>query len=47
MALCLFGGAFNPPHRTHERVIRAALEQLPVDRVVVQEGLDDLVEHIP
>ena len=35
MALCLFGGAFNPPHRTHERVIRAALEQLPVDRVVV------------
>lgn len=35
MTLCLFGGAFNPPHLTHERIIRAALEQLPIDRVVV------------
>lgn len=35
MSLCLFGGAFNPPHLTHERVIRAALAQLPVERVVV------------
>ena len=21
MSLCLFGGAFNPPHLTHQRVI--------------------------
>jgi len=35
MGLCLFGGAFNPPHRTHERVIRAALAQLPVERLLV------------
>jgi len=35
MNICLFGGAFNPPHRTHERVIRAALDQLPIERLVV------------
>lgn len=35
MRLCLFGGAFNPPHRTHERVVRAALAQLPLDLLVV------------
>lgn len=35
MALCLFGGAFNPPHRTHERAIRTALAQLPIAGVVV------------
>ncbi len=35
MNVCLFGGAFNPPHRTHERVIRAALAQLPIEEVVV------------
>lgn len=33
--LCLFGGAFDPPHRTHERIVRAALAQLPIDRLVV------------
>jgi nicotinate-nucleotide adenylyltransferase len=31
----LFGGAFDPPHRTHERILRAALAQLPIDRVIV------------
>ena len=35
MTLCLFGGAFNPPHRTHERIICTALAQLPVRRLVV------------
>lgn len=33
--LCLFGGAFDPPHRTHERILRAALAQLPIDEVIV------------
>jgi len=32
---CLFGGAFDPPHRTHEQILRAALAQLPTDRVFV------------
>lgn len=35
MTLCLFGGAFNPPHRTHERVARAALARLPIDLLVI------------
>jgi len=34
-ALCLFGGAFDPPHRTHLRIVQAALAQLPVERLVV------------
>jgi len=34
-ALCLFGGAFDPPHRTHLRIVAAALAQLPVERLVV------------
>ncbi|MEM7199414.1 MAG: nicotinate (nicotinamide) nucleotide adenylyltransferase [Planctomycetota bacterium] len=33
--LCLFGGAFNPPHLTHERMVRAAAAQLPVTRLLV------------
>lgn len=33
--LCLFGGAFNPPHLTHARVVRAALDQLDPDELVV------------
>jgi nicotinate-nucleotide adenylyltransferase len=33
--LALFGGAFNPPHLTHKRIIAAAKEQLPVARVLV------------
>lgn len=34
-ALALFGGAFNPPHRTHHRIAAAALSQLPIERVIV------------
>lgn len=33
--IAVYGGAFNPPHRTHRRVCEAALAQLPVERVLV------------
>ncbi len=33
--LALFGGAFNPPHLTHRRIIEASMQQLPVSRVIV------------
>jgi len=33
--IAVFGGAFDPPHRTHVRIARAALEQLPVDELHV------------
>lgn len=33
--LALFGGAFNPPHRTHRRIAEAALQQLPVSELRV------------
>ncbi|MEQ9104586.1 MAG: nicotinate (nicotinamide) nucleotide adenylyltransferase [Rhodothermales bacterium] len=32
--LGVFGGSFDPPHRTHERVARAALDQLHLDAVL-------------
>jgi nicotinate-nucleotide adenylyltransferase len=31
--LGVFGGSFDPPHRTHARVARAALDQLQLDAV--------------
>lgn len=47
-AVALFGGAFNPPHRAHERIVRAALAQLPIDRVVVlPAGRHPWKEHDP
>ncbi len=33
--LCLFGGAFDPPHTSHARLIRTALDRLPIDRLIV------------
>jgi nicotinate-nucleotide adenylyltransferase len=33
--LCLFGGAFDPPHLTHRRILEACRAQLPIDRIVV------------
>ncbi len=33
--LALVGGAFNPPHLTHRKIIAAAKELLPVDKVVI------------
>lgn len=33
--LALYGGAFNPPHTTHRRIVEAALQQLPVDELRV------------
>ena len=35
VGLCLFGGAFSPPHRTHRRVVEAALERLSPDRLLI------------
>ena len=33
--LAIYGGAFNPPHRTHRRICEEALRQLPVDRLLL------------
>ncbi len=33
--VALLGGTFNPPHRAHKRLAAAALEQLPIDEVLV------------
>jgi nicotinate-nucleotide adenylyltransferase len=33
--VALFGGAFNPPHLSHERVARQAVAMLPIERLVV------------
>lgn len=33
--IAVYGGAFNPPHRTHRRVCEAALAQLPVERMLI------------
>lgn len=35
MKVCLFGGAFDPPHRAHRTVVEAGRAQLGFDRVVV------------
>jgi len=31
----VFGGSFNPPHRTHHRLAQAALRTLPIDTLLV------------
>lgn len=33
--ICLFGGAFNPPHLSHRRVAEAALRHLDPERLLV------------
>ena len=35
LGIAVFGGAFNPPHRTHQRLAAAALAQLPVATLLV------------
>lgn len=35
MKVCLYGGAFDPPHRAHRMVVEAARAQLGCDRVIV------------
>lgn len=38
--LALFGGSFNPPHRTHRRILQTALAQLDLAEIwVVPAGL--------
>ncbi|MFK7743205.1 MAG: nicotinate (nicotinamide) nucleotide adenylyltransferase [Planctomycetota bacterium] len=51
----IYGGSFNPPHQSHVRLCRAALQHLPIDRLHVvvsgdhphKRGRPDLVsaEH--
>lgn len=43
--LALFGGAFNPPHRTHRRLVEAALQQLPVQQLRVLPAGDHPHKH--
>ena len=33
--IAVYGGSFNPPHRTHRRICEAALNQLPVDELLL------------
>jgi nicotinate-nucleotide adenylyltransferase len=33
--VCLFGGAFDPPHASHRRIIETALRELGPDRLLV------------
>jgi len=35
MKLALYGGSFDPPHAGHVAVVKAALEKLPIDRLVI------------
>ena len=35
MKIGIFGGTFNPPHLTHVNILRAAREQLSLDKVIV------------
>ncbi len=35
LGLGVLGGAFNPPHTSHQRLARAALQRLPIDRLLV------------
>ena len=32
---CLFGGAFDPPHRSHRRIAREVVELCQLDRLFV------------
>ena len=35
MNVALFGGSFDPPHNGHLSIIKAALEQLDIDKLIV------------
>lgn len=35
MTAALFGGSFDPPHLGHDAIIRAALSELPIDKLYV------------
>lgn len=35
MAIAIFGGSFDPPHQGHVDVVKAALRQLPAEKVYV------------
>lgn len=40
MTTGILGGIFDPPHNGHSALARAALEQLPIDRLVVLVAAD-------
>jgi nicotinate-nucleotide adenylyltransferase len=44
--LGLFGGAFDPPHAGHVALVRAAKEQLGLDRVVVVVAANPGHKHV-
>ena len=35
MKIALFGGSFDPPHLGHDAVLKAALEQLDADKLII------------
>ena len=51
MRIGIFGGTFNPPHRGHVTMARAAVEQLSLDKLlVIPAGIPphkQLPEHTP
>ncbi|MBK8977921.1 MAG: nicotinate (nicotinamide) nucleotide adenylyltransferase [Planctomycetes bacterium] len=46
-SVCLFGGAFDPPHRSHRRVLEAAIERLEPQRTLVVPCADHAFKGAP
>ena len=35
MKIAIFGGSFDPPHLGHEEVVKEALKELEIDKLIV------------